>query len=252
MADLQGNDEPQSSEGTESPSGSPQASQQPAEAAKALTSEEMNRAITARLREYQKKSEAGFAKLLDDFAGKLKEQLTPPQAAPATPAAAPDKTGADPEKEALLAELAAMRSEVTSIKSQATKLANEAKAEKQARADLKMRNQVSEHLASIGITGARAKHALGFLVDVTKVVTLSESGEPQFFDVDSDEPLSLEQGIKKWSQSEDAKIYLPPRGAAGSGSERQLNGASAGRGNAPNDPRSAALAALSQKFRLGS
>jgi hypothetical protein len=85
--------------------------------------------------------------------------------------------------------------------------------------DAAMRTRVSDGLLKRGIDPARVPHALGYLVDVKKLAKYAGD------DDDSDivirdaggEEVDFDSGLDSWAKSDDLKIYLPPRGAAGSG-----------------------------------
>lgn len=87
----------------------------------------------------------------------------------------------------------------------------------QARAS-KLRQRVSDALVEGGVEAARVKHALHYLVDGEKRVAWDEHDtESLLFKDEKGELLPLSDGLKGWLKSDEAKIYLPPRGAGGSG-----------------------------------
>ena len=63
----------------------------------------------------------------------------------------------------------------------------------------------------------RARHALGVLVDAERRVRWADDGESLLFRTETHDELELGAGLREWLKTEDAKLYLPPRGAAGSG-----------------------------------
>lgn len=247
--ELQGSELPENSQGSATPQG--------ADASKGISNEDMNRAITARFKDFEKKMAAqleqnlsGFgSKLEETLAGKLAGILKPPPGAddgdgeaekpqPATAAAAKDP----------IAELQA------SFKRQLREQSNEVKAlreenlrEKQALREAKMREAVTNALAAHGVTGGRAKHALGYLVDVSKSIVMNEAGQPVMLDEFGD-PVDIETGLKAWANTEDAKIYIPPRGTAGSGGSQQNNRGAAA---ASASPFSQAAQMLAEKLAQG-
>lgn len=102
------------------------------------------------------------------------------------------------------------------------RLADEATArEKAAEAkqrDVSLRQKLTEHLGKIGITDTKqAKGAIALLLDAEKRVRFADDSETLTFKDDDGTEVDLPTGLKSWAKTEDAKIYLPPRGASGSG-----------------------------------
>lgn len=112
-------------------------------------------------------------------------------------------------------------------KSKLTELDAERKAEKAAARDAKLRAQVLESLTEMGIDGARAKHALHYLVDGEKSVRYQNDESNTIVFRDGEDDIDLKTGLTNWAKTEDGKLYLPPRGAGGSGGR----GAEGGSGN---------------------
>ena len=255
-AELQGNGSPQESQGQAPPEGG-----QP-EAPKGLTNEDFNRAFTARFRDVEKRIEGKIADALTQATGKLEGSLTeklsallsgvraepsgsggggegdahPPAPGGAQPPAQPPR---DPE-------VTALKRQLTEMKNKLSAQDAEREAERTAARDLRMRTALSDRLAAHGIDAKRVKHAVGFLVDAEKLVSVDASGSLVFKASDG-EMIDLESGLREWVASDDGKLYLPPRGVAGSGSESQQSRQTS-RANAPSDPRSAALKLIRDSF----
>lgn len=82
--------------------------------------------------------------------------------------------------------------------------------------DVRLRKLAQDELSGAGIQSESVRHALGFLVDAEKRVFFDDDGKASFRDED-DLVVPLRDGIASWAKSDGAKIYLPPRGASGSG-----------------------------------
>lgn len=249
-ADSQGNGAPEAPQGTGAPEASNQSDQKP----QGITLEDVNRAITARNKDFEKKLEAKLGELSGGLAKSLEAKLAELLQPKASPDEA-DKPKGDGDDKGDKSKATQKDPEVTALKSELTKLKNQmleserrAQAELAKRRDVEMRQLVTEKLAAHGIDGARAKHALGYLVDVAKTVMLDEHGNVSFRGSDGD-PIDVEAGIKSWITTDEAKIYLPPRGATGSG-DRAINGGT-GPGNAPKDPRAELTQLVGKAFGIG-
>lgn len=123
----------------------------------------------------------------------------------------------------------------------------ELKAEREKARAQKLRQDTLEALTTIGFSDAqRAKHALTFLVGEGRVAW-DESGEKLLYSDASGDAQLLSDGLKSWSKSDEAKIYLPPRGAGGSGG----NAGQPGPRNSGNDSAAEAASALRAVFGIG-
>jgi hypothetical protein len=102
-----------------------------------------------------------------------------------------------------------------------TRQADEARSERdteRARGrDAQMRQRLGDALSAAGIDGVRARHAVGLLVDAERRVRWSEDGTALLFRTDGHDELELALGLREWLKTDDAKLYLPARGAQGSG-----------------------------------
>jgi hypothetical protein len=107
-------------------------------------------------------------------------------------------------------------------KAEHDRLMSELAAEKQQRKDGALRQTLAEELAKSGITDpTRQRIATAHLLSQGLVVH-GEDGSPLYAE-SADSHLDLATGIKAWSKSEEAKIFLPPTGARGSG-DRPVQG----------------------------
>lgn len=95
------------------------------------------------------------------------------------------------------------------------RLQEERDAERTKARDIDLRKRVSDHLSKT-IPADRLQHAVGFLVDAQKRVRWNDDASELVFR-DRDGDVDLETGLGAWQKSDDAKIYLPPRGPQGSG-----------------------------------
>jgi hypothetical protein len=84
--------------------------------------------------------------------------------------------------------------------------------------DVSLRQKVSEALVKKGIDAARARQALALLKSEDRVKYESDDDDAgiTFLDADGTE-VDLNTGLDGWVKTDDAKIYMPPRGSAGSG-----------------------------------
>lgn len=102
----------------------------------------------------------------------------------------------------------------------AAKAAERDKARKQT-----LRQRSLEALAEHGITGKQAQVALNnFIAEGRVKFEGDDSDELLFVDSKGDE-LPLADGTKSWAESDDAKMFLPPRGTSGSGEDSRHSGA---------------------------
>jgi len=199
------------------PQGTPSQTEQGKDEPKFVTEEQLNRAISARLGDFGKKIEKQFetfggslttslaAKLDELVTGKLEALAPPEKSAPAKPQSWTDS----PEYKAMQRRLEASEKQIEQERQE--KAAAAAKSQAQS-----LRTKLSESLAAGGISGKSLQFALGVLLDSEKRVRFDEDERPLFKTDDGDE-LPLADGLKVWLKSDDAKVFLPPRGTTGSG-----------------------------------
>lgn len=182
-----------------------------------VTEEQLQTALTARFRTFEQKVDKALSDGLGAFGSKLKDELAllfpRPEPRPeggGAPADGRPKDEPNPELRRLQEQIGVL-----------TKQADDARAERdteRARGrDSLLRQRLTEALSLVGIDGVRARHALGVLVDAERRVHWADDGELLLFRTDAHDELELGVGLREWLKTEDAKLYLPPRGAAGSG-----------------------------------
>lgn len=103
-----------------------------------------------------------------------------------------------------------------------TKSAEEAKqrvvAERAKSRENKLRSTVTEQLTQLGVSPKAIKQALAYLVDGEKRVHYADDEGDELIYRDDTGDLDISSGLKTWSTSDEAQIYMPARGTAGSGS----------------------------------
>ncbi len=208
MADTQGQPSPQDGQGNDGP--------------KYVTAEELNKAITARFTDHQKKLEKHLESFSGALTGKLEELLKAAVPAPAPTSTAETPKPADADSPALRG----MMKQLEELKRDNLKIQQERDAERTRAKDATLRQQLSDALIKNGVDATRVKHAVGILVDSEKRVRFEEDGDSIVFKDNDNTDVDLLTGIKSWVKSDDGKFYLPPRGVNGSGDR--------GAGRAPN------------------
>ncbi len=163
-----------------------------------------------------------------------KQTQAPTEAQPElTPAAEPTLTLAQVQalvaksvKEALAAQAELMKpkeeakelSRLAQLEASNKQMKDEREAEKAAARDSKLRESVKEQLASMNVPASAHKGALALLL-TEKLITIDEAGTVSFVS-DTYGPMKLGDGLKDWLKTEDAKAFLPPKGAQGSGDKK--------------------------------
>jgi len=189
-----------------------------------VTEEQLQAALTTRFRTLEQKLDKALADGVGTIAARIRDELS--ALMPKREAAVEGGEGAPkPEGPAGAAapqpapspELRKLQEQITVLTRQADEARAERDAERARGRDSLLRQRVTEALSGVGIEGVRARHALGLLVDAEKRVRWSDDGESIFFRTDAHDELDLTGGVREWLKTEDAKLYLPPRGAAGSG-----------------------------------
>lgn len=179
---------------------------------KYVTEEQLNRAMTSRFSAFEKKFEKTTGDLVTTVTGKLDELIgtklseltkkTEPPKAPQTPAESP--------------EMKAMQKQLAEVQQQLAKANQEKEAERAAARDQSLRSTLQQQLTASGITGAGLRAAMHLLVDGEKRIRFEDDSDRILFKGD-DGDLPLADGLKSWLKTDDAKIFLPPRGTQGSG-----------------------------------
>jgi hypothetical protein len=203
------------------PQGTPtQSGQGEGDAPKYVTEEQLNRAISARLGDFGKKIEKtiseSLATTLTAKLDELKTSLSAPGAGEGGSKETPK--GVDIENHPLVKGL---QKQIADQKSATERLQQERDAEKASARDQKLRSALSDSLTKGGIDPTRVRHAVGILVDVEKRVRFADDDGDELVFKDSTGDVDLTTGLKGWLKSEDAKIFLPPRGTLGAGDRSQ-------------------------------
>lgn len=195
------------------PAETPEAPEQTPEAQgpKYLTSEEFNRATSAR----DKRLTASLEKMLEaKLASLMPKPKDPEEVAEETPAqAAPQGAQAKPA-DPMASELAKLRkrleaSEKTAADERAAREAQTAKAMRD-----EERSTLSAALAAEGITGVKAKALISLLHSEEKRVIRDSEGRIAFVNADN-EPDDFGSGLKAWLATDEGKAFLPARGVQG-------------------------------------
>jgi hypothetical protein len=210
-------------EGAPPPAGDPP---KPAEGAPSyVTEEQLQAALTTRFRTFEQKVDKTLSDGLGAMGTKLRDELAAlfpkpePKSEPDAPKPGeglkPEGSGA-PQAPAG-PELRKLQEQIASLTKQAEDARSERDAERARARDSLLRQRVTDALSGVGIEGVRARHALGLLVDAEKRTRWSDDGETILFRTDAHDEVDLATGLREWLKTDDAKLYLPPRGAAGSG-----------------------------------
>jgi hypothetical protein len=200
-----------------------QGGEPPADAPKFASLDDV-KALARRFDAFAAEAKKSSGDMLAAFTAKLDELVSGAARAPAGSAPADDKSGAHAPSIEDHPTVKGLLKRIAEVEGRAKSAEDTAAAEKARARDGDMRRRLADALASHGIDGARAKHAVGFLVDAQKLVRLAEDGESILFkDADSGD-VDLATGLKAWVKTEDGKLYKPPSGAAGSG-DRPFGGA---------------------------
>jgi hypothetical protein len=225
MADdpAQGNDSPQESQGTSAP--------------KAFTAEEFNRAYSARA----KADAARIEKLLAEREAALLAKFEEIATAKREP-----ETNAPAQKSATESvEYQTLKKKLEQFERQYAEAQATANAERSKARDAALRAKVADALGAAGVSGVHARAAMAMLVDSEKRVQWSDDGETLAFRDSDGTDIDFRAGLSSWLKSDDAKMFLPPRGTAGSGDRP---GGSAPKKTQGQDPREVVLGLLGKQF----
>ena len=192
----------------------------PAEATPSfVTDDQLQAALTTRFRSFEQKIDKTLTDTLGALVEKLRGELAPilakPEPAAETPGAKPE--GAGPAAPAPAPELRKLQDQIAVLTKQADDARSERDTERARGRDSLLRQRVTDALSGVGIEGVRARHAVGLLVDAERRVRWSDAGDQIVFRTEAHDELELGAGVREWLKTDDAKLYLPPRGAAGSG-----------------------------------
>lgn len=193
--------------------GAPQASQGEGDSPKYVSEEQLNRAITARFKTFEKSFESKFSEFGSSMFAKFEEFM---KQAPAQPQQSAQPQSAQPEESQ---EMKRMKKSLDELKASLEAERQEKMVERSKNKQVVLRQKLAEELAKNGVNDpVRAKLAIGNLVDAEKRVKISDSDDSiSFVDFDNVE-VDLAAGIRSWIKSEEAKIFLPAKNVTGSGS----------------------------------
>lgn len=195
-------------------------------APKYVTEEQLNRAITARFSTFQKQVEKGVGEVI---ATTLTSKLDELKASLGTPSGDQSKESAkagDVENSPLVKGL---QRQLDEQKSSVAAMKAERDAEKARSRDQSLRSKLADDLTKAGLDPTRVRQAAGILIDVEKRVRFSDDDGDEIVFKDSTGDVDLGTGLKSWVKSDDAKIFLPPRGTQGSGDRSQGKGTQNGK-----------------------
>lgn len=190
-----------------------------------VTDEQLQTALTTRFRSFEQKLDKALADGLGSIGTRLRDELAAllptrePPAEGGESASKPEGAGATPAptQPAPSPELRKLQEQITLLTRQADEARSERDAERARTRDALLRQRVGDALSGVGIEGVRARHALGLLIDAEKRVRWADDGASVLFRTDAHDELDLAAGVREWLKTDDAKLYLPPRGALGSG-----------------------------------
>lgn len=200
----------------------PQSTQGEGDKPQFVTADQLNQAITNRLKPFEKKVEELFAKSGDAMLAKMSEVID--QRFEAMKAPSDKKTDAGSQNIEEHPLFKGMQRQFEELKKAHEEAKAEAEAERAKTREAKLRDRLANELTNHGIDPARTRHAVGFLIDAERRVRWSEDDDNTIVFRDSDgHDLDFATGLKAWAKSEDAKIYMAPRGTQGSGDRGVTN-----------------------------
>lgn len=208
----------------------------------AMTAEQFNRAFSARQKAAEKAMDAKLSAFAESLASRFSAPPEPVDDDPPDPIVPPGDHAAA-LKDAVAKVDSKWRKRQKTTEDQLAQIIAERDAERNKSREASLRAALGDELARAGIVGTQKVHALGYLMNTAKRVTLDDEGGAVFIDPDTKLPLTLREGVDQWSKTDDASIYLPPRGASGSG-DGDRNGAGAPSQANPKMKAAADLAAM--------
>lgn len=157
---------------------------------KFVTAEQLNAAITARFRTFESKQSEQFSKIEQLILERATQQESKEQKK------APVE---DPQ-------IAQMRKQIEKLT-----------ADKAKNREVALRSKLSEELVAAGVNPATVKALVALHVDSDKAVSYESDESDEIVFKAQDNSYSLKDGLQQWLKTEDAKAYLIPKGAKGSG-----------------------------------
>ena len=178
-----------------------------------IAAQVVNQAFTARSKTLKNELTGEFTKGFEAMTKRLDEMAT-------TKADSRKKKGTDgeespevqsPEYRGLQRQMAEMKAQLEERDKQVAEAGARAK-------QTELRARVAEELGKVGVTNPTlVKAATSILVTEDKRVSYDEDGQLVFME-SPDSVLDIATGIRAWAKSEDAKNFIQPTGAMGSGS----------------------------------
>lgn len=187
---------------------------------KYVTEEQLNRAISARFGDFQKKIEKSLGETLGTaLSAKLEEfKSTLGQAQQQQQGG---QNGGDPKVDVENHPLVKGLLKRLDEQSKATEqIRAERDAEKAKARDTSLRTKLADELTKGGLDPRNVRLAVGVLVDAEKRVRFAADDTEDLVFKDASGDVDLGTGLKGWLKSDDAKIFMPPRGTQGSGDRR--------------------------------
>lgn len=177
-------------------------------------SEMINKAITSRSKATDKAAETKMSAFLEAFEKKMEERFSS--------LSNPSQSSSNESKFEDHPMYKGMQKKFQEMQERLDRSEKEKAEERDKARDVSLRQRVTEELSKAGIDSSRTRHALALLVDAEKRVSYDDDGELLFRDLDNQE-YDLSTGLRSWSKSEDAKVYLPARGVTGSGDRKSAS-----------------------------
>lgn len=111
-----------------------------------------------------------------------------------------------------------MQKTMDALKAKVDAAEAQSKSDRKQKRDSNLRSKLMDTLTSAGLKDAnRARHAATILLAGSNVAYEDEDGDDIVFTDPDGAELSLADGVKGWLASDDGKLYIPARGASGSG-----------------------------------
>jgi len=181
--------------------------------------------INSALASHNKMADKKRAEDRDAIAKMLDEKLSALKPAGDNAEGAEGKGGKGGKGKGEDVELATLRKRLDELTQRAEQADQRAAQEREKNRAGTIRQTVADMLSAAGIDGARFKAAYAMLQQEGRIKPSDdlESDDAWFVD-DTGNTVDLSVGIKSWLKSDDAKIFLPPSNARGSGSRPASGG----------------------------
>ncbi len=178
----------------------------------------VNSAITSRDKRFEKQLGEKFDALMEKLAAPAaKPKVVDPDADP------DDPPGKGKSKDIMLASIQRQLEEMKQRAEAADQLAQQ---ERSKNRDIERRRIVGESLQAIGVTDpVRQRHAIAYL-DSEKRVTYRDDESDELVWHDGASEMAFAVGLRSWARTDDAKHFMNPTNARGSGSNPGKGGPS--------------------------